>query len=171
MPAQAGRCSTECRLTGTTWRTTLKVWQDTERGYYLYIAHPYCDCSECDSYEEDVAKLAERGLTCRKSSASWYSPGRASLTLIGRPDIVEAVDLGDDELGLPMVKSLINDRELSIRYQGFLDSSAIDAEMIEAKRLAEEQVLRGPSRARCSCSRSRGRFPARLVSTMRCSSY
>ena len=120
----------------------MEIWQDTERGYYLYVAHPYCDCSNCPPHQKDTVKLSEQGLTYRKSSASWYSPGRAYLTLLGRPEVVDAVDLGDDELDLPTVMARIKDREYGIEWDGPLVSSGIDAEMIEAKRLAEEQVLR-----------------------------
>ena len=105
------------------------------------MAHPYCDCSDCPSRHDDAIRLAEQGLTYRKSSASWYYPGRTSLTILGRPDVLETIDLDDDELSLPLVIAEIREPN-GVQVESHLWDWTIDAEMVEAKRLAEEQVLR-----------------------------
>ena len=119
----------------------LEVWQDTKSDYYVYIAHPYCDCSDCPSRQDDAVRLAKQGLIFRKSSASWYNPGLTSLTILGRPDVLETIELGKEELDLPLVVTdvrQVNGHEI----RSYLRDCQIDSEMIEAKRLAEEQVIR-----------------------------
>ena len=134
-------CCSSGYLDGNHLTDHLEVWQDTETDYYVYVAHPYCDCSDCPSRQDDAVRLAEQGLTYRKSSASWYYPGRTSLTILGRPDVLRTIELGKEELDLPRVVSGVrqgNGREI----KSYLIDCQIDAEMIEAKHLAEEQVIR-----------------------------
>ncbi len=134
-------CCHSDSLQGNHLTDHLEVWQDTESDYYVYIAHPYCDCSGCAFHQQDAAQLAEQGLIYRKSSASWYYPGRTSLTILGRPDVLKTIKLGKEELDLlPVVTDVrqVDDNDVKL----YLRHWQIDAEMIEAKRLAEEQVIR-----------------------------
>ena len=115
---------------GTCLTDHLEVWQDTSRGYFLYVTHPYCDstgdrCNE--ELKEGGIKLSEKGLTWERSKASWYYPGSALLTLIGRPEVVDGVTLRDPVFYPWEV------REATYN---------VDAEVAEARRLGEEQVLR-----------------------------
>ena len=71
-----------------------ELWQDRETSDLVHIAHPYCDGTD-EGFREGVEFVAERGLNCAMSEASWYYPGRTNLVIVARPRTLERV-VSDD---------------------------------------------------------------------------
>ena len=127
-----------------------EMWEDTNTGLPVIIGHPYCchteKCLNCrhsipedreenessHHHVEDADFLAERGLWWQVSNASWYSEA-TSLVVIARVDVLETITLPIDHDKL----ALWHEQDKSLPLW-----PSIDYEIIEARKLAEESVIR-----------------------------
>ena len=118
-------------------------WRDTPSGLPVIVAHPYCSHSPCshtrdgenrtDSHQLFANKLADRGLRYMVSNASWYYPDCAKLVVIARDDVIDRIQLPFD------LEDLETFEELQPKGPRVVE---VDWEMIGARKLAEEGVVR-----------------------------
>ena len=101
-----------------------EAWQDLETGLPVIVAHAYCphrvamaegreDREKYQQSHRDAGeRLAERGLAYRASGGSWYYPGRCSLVVLARADVVARIRLPNldhpqDETGIVNMDDMI----------------------------------------------------------------
>ena len=105
----------------------LERWQDSRTGLPVAVGHPDCWHVEDDHHAPFQAFFAERGLDYRVCRGGWLEDS-PTLVVVARADVIEGVEMPPGLEGLEPV-----------HHPGWLTP---DWEVAEARRLAEERVLR-----------------------------
>lgn len=81
-------------------------WLDSEAGLEVLVAHSHCPHGRArrpgqeglseehiEKHREAMERFAQRGLAYRVSTGSWYNPGRSTLIVIARADVIQRIGM------------------------------------------------------------------------------